>query len=146
GDLLAFPRAQWGTKMIARGLCLLGAVVAMALVAPNVAADTSKPAPVSALLKLVDIPHQQFTLSNGLRVIVHTDRKAPLVAVSVWYGIGSKNEPRGKTGFAHLFEHLMFNGSEHAPGDYFEPLQRIGGTDFNGTTHYDRTNYFETVP
>ena len=77
---------------------------------------------------------------------MHTDRKAPVVAVSVWYGVGSKHEPKGKTGFAHLFEHLMFNGSENAPGDYFEPLQQVGATDFNGTTWLDRTNYFQTVP
>jgi predicted Zn-dependent peptidase len=94
----------------------------------------------------VRIPYQGFTLSNGLRVLVHTDRKAPVVAVSVWYDVGSKQEPAGKTGFAHLFEHLMFNGSENADGDYFEPMQRIGATDLNGTTSYDRTNYFETVP
>lgn len=105
-----------------------------------------KPVPVPALVKQVNIPFQQFTLSNGLRVIVHTDRKAPIVAVSVWYGVGSKDEPKGKTGFAHLFEHLMFNGSENAPGDFFEPLQQIGATDYNGTTSFDRTNYFQNVP
>lgn len=104
------------------------------------------PTPVPDLVARVDIPHEQFTLPNGLRVIVHTDRKAPIVAVSVWYHVGSKDEPAGKTGFAHLFEHLMFNGSEHAPGDYFEPMQQIGATDMNGTTWFDRTNYFETVP
>ncbi|MEH3038178.1 MAG: pitrilysin family protein [Sphingomonas adhaesiva] len=103
-------------------------------------------APVADLVRAVDIPFQQFTLSNGLRVIVHTDRKAPVVAVSVWYDVGSKHEPRGKTGFAHLFEHLMFNGSENAPGDFFEPLEQVGATDVNGTTSFDRTNYFETVP
>ncbi|KAB2847661.1 MAG: insulinase family protein, partial [Sphingopyxis terrae] len=65
---------------------------------------------------------------------------------SVWYRVGSKHEPAGKTGFAHLFEHLMFNGSENSPGDFFEPLQQVGATDFNGTTNTDRTNYFETVP
>ncbi|OYY71599.1 pitrilysin family protein [Sphingomonas sp. 28-63-12] len=104
------------------------------------------PAPVADLIKKVDIAYDQFTLPNGLRVIVHTDRKAPVVAVSVWYNIGSKFEPKGKTGFAHLFEHLMFNGSENAPGDFFEPLKQVGATDLNGTTNYDRTNYFETVP
>lgn len=109
-------------------------------------AASPKPAPVAELVKSVDIPHEQFTLSNGLRVFVHTDRKAPIVAVSVWYHIGSKNEPKGKTGFAHLFEHLMFNGSENAPGDFFEPLRDVGATDFNGTTNFDRTNYFESVP
>ena len=106
----------------------------------------AEPAPVRALVAKVDIPYEQFTLKNGLRVLVHTDRKAPVVAVSVWYHIGSKDEPKGKTGFAHLFEHLMFNGSENSPGDFFEPLQQIGATDYNGTTWFDRTNYFETVP
>jgi zinc protease len=117
--------------------------------APAIAQDkagTDKPIAVSALVKQVNIPHKQFTLKNGLRVIVHTDRKAPVVAVSIWYDIGSKHEPKGKTGFAHLFEHLMFNGSENAPGDFFEPLQQMGATDYNGTTWFDRTNYFQTVP
>ena len=109
-------------------------------------AKVAKPAPVAELVKAVDIPYQSFTLDNGLRVIVHEDRKAPVVAVSVWYRVGSKHEPKGKTGFAHLFEHLMFNGSENAPDDFFEPLQQVGATDFNGTTFLDRTNYFETVP
>lgn len=109
-------------------------------------AAAQEPAPVSELISAVNIPYKEFTLKNGLRVIVHEDRKAPIVAVSVWYNVGSKNEPQGKTGFAHLFEHLMFNGSENAPGDFFEPLQQVGATDFNGTTWFDRTNYFETVP
>jgi predicted Zn-dependent peptidase len=109
-------------------------------------AKTANPAPIADLVKAVDIPYEAFTLDNGLRVIVHEDRKAPVVAVSVWYRVGSKHEPKGKTGFAHLFEHLMFNGSENAPGDFFEPLQQVGATDSNGTTNVDRTNYFETVP
>jgi hypothetical protein len=104
------------------------------------------PAPLADLVKSVNIPYEQFTLPNGLRVLVHTDRKAPVVALSVWYAVGSKNEPKGKTGFAHLFEHLMFNGSEHNKGDFFTPLQNAGATDYNGTTWFDRTNYFETVP
>ena len=103
-------------------------------------------APISELVARVDIPYEQFTLPNGLRVIVHTDRKAPVVAINTWYHVGSKDEPAGKTGFAHLFEHLMFNGSENSPGDFFEPMQVIGATDMNGTTSSDRTNYFETVP
>lgn len=114
--------------------------------AQTAAPKPAKPVPVSELVKAVDIPYQEFTLPNGLRVIVHTDRKAPIVAVSVWYDVGSKHEPKGKTGFAHLFEHLMFNGSENAPDDFFEPLRQVGATDFNGTTSFDRTNYFETVP
>lgn len=125
---------------------LLSAVFALSSLGLVGLASAAEPAPVSELVKLVDIPHSQFTLKNGLRVIVHTDRKSPVVAVSIWYGVGSKHEPKGKTGFAHLFEHLMFNGSENAPGDYFEPLQQVGATDFNGTTWLDRTNYFQTVP
>jgi predicted Zn-dependent peptidase len=121
------------------------ATVAAPITAP-IAAQGPAPAPVSQLVQTVNIPYETFTLANGLRVIVSTDRKAPVVAVSVWYDVGSKHEPRGKTGFAHLFEHLMFNGSENSPGDFFEPLQQIGATDFNGTTWFDRTNYFETVP
>jgi predicted Zn-dependent peptidase len=103
-------------------------------------------APMGSLVRQVAIPHSTFRLKNGLTVIVHEDRKAPVVAVSTWYNVGSKDEPAGKTGFAHLFEHLMFNGSENLPGDYFTYLQQIGATDYNGTTNNDRTNYFETVP
>ncbi len=121
---------------------------ALSFAAPALADDhkTAKPAPVSELVDAVDIPYERFTLDNGLKVLVHTDRKAPIVAVSIWYGVGSANEPKGKTGYAHLFEHIMFNGSENAPGDYFEPLRQIGATDLNGTTWLDRTNYFQTVP
>jgi predicted Zn-dependent peptidase len=119
------------------------AAAAMSAAAPAAAAG---PAPVAQLVRQIDIPYEQFTLDNGLRVVVHEDRKAPVVAISIWYNVGSKDEPKGKTGFAHLFEHLMFNGSENAPGDYFEPLREIGATDFNGTTWFDRTNYFQTVP
>jgi len=127
-----------------KALALAGAA-AVALASPALA-QADRPAPVSTLVKAVDIPYQQFTLPNGLRVIVHTDRKAPIVAVSVWYNVGSTFEPQGRTGFAHLFEHLMFNGSENAPDDFFVPLKSVGATDFNGTTSFDRTNYFETVP
>jgi zinc protease len=94
----------------------------------------------------IDIEYEKFTLDNGLTVVVHEDRKAPIVAVSIWYHVGSKNEPAGKTGFAHLFEHLMFNGSENYDGEYFEPFEQVGATGMNGTTWFDRTNYFETVP
>ncbi|HEX7874964.1 MAG TPA: pitrilysin family protein [Sphingobium sp.] len=109
-------------------------------------ASVAAPAPLSGLVAAVDIPYQQFRLKNGLRVIVHTDRKAPVVAVSIWYHVGSRFEPAGKTGFAHLFEHLMFYGSENADGPFFGRLEDIGATDWNGTTWFDRTNYFETVP
>ena len=94
----------------------------------------------------VDIPYTKFVLDNGLTLIVHEDHKAPIVAVNVWYHVGSKNEQPGKTGFAHLFEHLMFNGTEHYDDDYFKPFDRVGATGMNGTTNADRTNYFEVVP
>ena len=101
---------------------------------------------LKALVAQVKIPYQEFKLANGLTVLVHEDRKAPIVNVTVWYNVGSKDEPKGKTGFAHLFEHLMFNGSENAPNDYFQYLAEMGATDYNGTTWFDRTNYFQTVP
>jgi zinc protease len=101
---------------------------------------------VCAQVSSVDIPYQKFVLDNGLTVIVHEDHKAPIVAVNTWYHVGSKNEKPGKTGFAHLFEHLMFGGSEHAKGRYIDAMERIGATDLNGTTNPDRTNYFEDVP
>ncbi len=94
----------------------------------------------------IDVPYKKFTLSNGLRLIVHEDHKAPIVAVNIWYHVGSKNEVPGKSGFAHLFEHLMFNGSENFNKDYFQALEAIGGTDLNGTTNDDRTNYFQNIP
>jgi predicted Zn-dependent peptidase len=97
-------------------------------------------------VKQVAIPYEFFTLKNGLRVIVHEDRKAPVVGVSIWYNVGSNDEPAGQNGFAHLFEHLMFNGSENAQGDYFAPLREIGATDLNGSTWPDHTNYYQTVP
>ncbi|WP_051881466.1 M16 family metallopeptidase [Parvularcula oceani] len=94
----------------------------------------------------VELPYEEFTLDNGLKVVVHEDRKAPVVAVQVMYGVGSKDEPQGKTGFAHLFEHLMFNGSENFDKDFFVALKDMGATQYNGTTNTDRTNYYETVP
>ena len=114
---------------------------ALGTLAPT-AALAAKPAAATK----VDIPFEQFTLPNGLRVIVHTDRKAPIVAVNIWYHVGSKDEPAGRTGFAHLFEHLMFQSSENHDGEYFEPFKQVGATGQNGTTNTDRTNYFENVP
>lgn len=93
-----------------------------------------------------DIPFTKFTLANGLTLIVHEDKKAPVVAVNVWYHVGSKDEKEGRTGFAHLFEHLMFNGSENYNDDWFKPFDRVGATGINGTTNQDRTNYFQVVP
>ncbi|MBV8896846.1 MAG: insulinase family protein, partial [Acidobacteriaceae bacterium] len=94
----------------------------------------------------LEIPCESFTLDNGLHLVVHEDHKTPIVAINIWYHVGSKNEKAGKTGFAHLFEHLMFGGSEHVEGSYIEAMERIGATDLNGTTSEDRTNYFENVP
>ena len=107
---------------------------------------SAQPPTHSQSLPTVNIPYKKFVLDNGLTVVVHEDRKAPVVAVNVWYKVGSKDEPFGKTGFAHLFEHLMFNGSENFDQDFFVPFLSAGATDMNGTTNNDRTNYFQTVP
>ena len=94
----------------------------------------------------IEIPYRKFTLDNGLTLIVHEDDKAPVVAVNIWYHVGSKNEVPGRTGFAHLFEHLMFQGSENYDDEYLLFLQQLGATNLNATTWFDRTNYFETIP
>ena len=116
--------------------------------ADSAAAPTAIAAPAAGAANLpdIDIPYTRFTLANGLTVIVHEDHKTPVVALNVWYHTGSKNEPAGRHGFAHLFEHLMFEGSLHFDKDYFQALEPAGATDMNGTTNVDRTNYFETVP
>jgi len=93
----------------------------------------------------VNIAFSKHTLDNGLDVLLHEDHDCPIVAVNLWYHVGSKNEKPGKTGFAHLFEHLMFEGSKHHDRGFFEPLQRAGAT-LNGSTNADRTNYWEVVP
>ncbi len=97
-------------------------------------------------LTIPDIPYTKFVLANGLTVLVHEDHKTPVVALDTWYHVASKNEKPGKTGFAHLFEHLMFSGSENFNHTYLNEMIRIGATDLNGTTNTDRTNYFENVP
>src|SRR5512136_1404668 len=118
-------------------MTLVALAAALALAAAPAAAPS---------IETPKIAFQRFVLPNGLVLVVHEDHKAPVVAVNVWYHVGSKNERPGKTGFAHLFEHLMFNGSEHFNDDWFKVLERIGGTDLNGTTNSDRTNYFQNVP
>ena len=115
-----------------RSICVAGTLILFAF---NVAVASE-----------IDIDYTEFTLDNGLRLIVHEDHKAPIVAVNLWYHVGSKNEKAGKTGFAHLFEHLMFNGSENYDDEYFKPFELVGATSMNGTTNFDRTNYFENVP
>ena len=117
-------------------------LLALALSSPAWAAAPT----FSQLTDRVDIPFKKFVLKNGLTLIVHEDHKAPIVCVNVWYHVGSKNERPGKTGFAHLFEHLMFNGSEHFNDDFFKATEKIGATDQNGTTSEDRTDYFQNVP
>jgi zinc protease len=123
-------------------LGLAGAVVTAA----PLAVEAQRSAPAAAHQSPIDIPFKKFVLQNGLTLIVHEDHKAPIVAVNVWYHVGSKNERPGRTGFAHLFEHLMFNGSENHKGEFFAPFEQAGATDQNGTTNEDRTNYFENVP
>ncbi|WP_437510954.1 M16 family metallopeptidase [Sorangium sp. So ce1099] len=124
---------------------------APASAAPGAAAaqPATKPgatAPASASVSVM-IPVEKYTLQNGLEVVLHEDRRTPVVAVNVWYHVGSKDEPKGKNGFAHLFEHLMFQGSKNVGEDmFFKYLERAGASERNGTTNADRTNYFETVP
>jgi len=115
-----------------------------ALVPVGVVAQQA-PVPLAELVSQVNIPYARFQLKNGLTVLVHTDRKAPIVGVTTYYRVGSKHEPRGKTGFAHLYEHLFFGGSENVP-NFDEPLEAAGSDSTNGSTWYDRTNYVETVP
>ncbi|MFT3807094.1 M16 family metallopeptidase [Arenimonas sp.] len=121
--------------------------VCLALAPAITSAQSAKPVAASELARSVNIPYEAFTLDNGLRVVVHTDRKVPVVAIQAWYNVGSKDEPKGKTGYAHLFEHIgLFNPTENLPGGLMEPLRAMGATDWNGTTWFDRTNFFQTVP
>jgi zinc protease len=102
--------------------------------------------PTAPKLDVVDLSVDKFQLDNGLTVVVHEDHKAPVVHVAIWYHIGSADEPEGKTGFAHLFEHLMYSGSENHKTGFFKPFELVGATDQNGSTWFDRTNYFQSVP
>src|SRR5213075_2115767 len=112
------------------------------------AQDAPKPTPLTPVPKAknqINIPYEKYTLPNGLTVILSQDKSAPTVAVDIAYHVGSKNEVPGRTGFAHLFEHLMFEGSQHHDKGYFPPLQGAGGS-LNGSTNADRTNYWEVLP
>ena len=139
----------WTTRVT-----LLALLVFLLKPAPTAAqTETPQPKPkptVAAASKttipIPDIPYTKYVLPNGLTLLVHEDHKAPIVAVNTWYHVGSKNERPGKTGFAHLFEHLMFSGSQNFDYTYINAMERIGATDLNGTTNNDRTNYFENVP
>ena len=124
-------------------------LAAALLLATSVTAAHAAPAKATAStpdIPIPDIKYTKFTLKNGLTVLVHEDRKTPVVAINTWYHVGSKNEKPGKTGFAHLFEHLMFSGSDNFNKTYLNAMERIGATDLNGTTNTDRTNYFQNVP
>jgi zinc protease len=135
---VALLRGIFVLPLLLRAALLLSSIALIEL-PPPLTAQTTAPA-------TLDIPFHRFVLPNGLTLIVHEDHKAPIVAVNVWYHVGSKNERPGRTGFAHLFEHLMFNGTENFDKDFFGPLEQAGATDMNGTTNEDRTNYFENVP
>ena len=122
-----------------------GAAVCAALLAVVVSLPLAGQA--QAKLKVPELKFEKYTLPNGLEVILREDHRLPLVAVDLWYHVGPVNEKIGRTGFAHLFEHMMFEGSEHVGEKaHFKYLEGAGATDINGTTSYDRTNYFETVP
>ena len=133
------------TLPLAAALALAGCATTAPLKPQNAAAPLAANAGLAALVDQVQIPFETFTLPNGLTTIVHTDRKAPIVGITVYYRVGSKHEPRGRTGFAHLFEHLMFGGSENVE-NFDIPLEAAGSTPTNGSTYFDRTNYVETVP
>src|SRR6187455_2462553 len=94
----------------------------------------------------LQVPYQQFKLANGLNVILHRDTSVPVVAVNLWYHVGSANERAGRTGFAHLFEHVMFEGSMHVPEGSFDTWLEAAGANNNGSTSTDRTNYYIDLP
>ncbi|GGY29361.1 zinc protease [Rhodanobacter panaciterrae] len=128
--------------LLIAGLLTLTVGAPLALASP----ETATIAATATTQQIPELAYDRFVLPNGLTVVVHEDHKAPVVAVSIWYHVGSSYEPAHKTGFAHLFEHLMFQGSENHKDEFFKPFELAGATDQNGTTWLDRTNYFETVP
>ncbi|MQA28476.1 MAG: insulinase family protein [Luteitalea sp.] len=131
-------------------LCLALATGAISLAgqAPRVVPPAAPPTAARAAFErsAFEIKHQKFVLDNGLTLLVHEDHSVPVVGVNLWYHVGSRNEQRGKTGFAHLFEHFFFNGSEHYPRGFREAMDDLGAANRNGTTDTDRTNFFEDVP
>jgi len=133
-------------RILAAMAFLVGSFIAAGAQSNPVPAPKPATAVAGVDIPIPDIPYTKFVLKNGLTVLVHEDHKLPIVAVNTWYHVGSKNEKRGKTGFAHLFEHLMFSGSENFNYTYLSAMQKIGATNLNGTTNNDRTNYFENVP
>src|SRR5580700_3272839 len=138
-------------------LCLSVTVAAVSVISQDTAKKTppkkppvkaaSAKADESASIALPTIKFEKYTLPNGLVVILSEDHRLPLVATNIWYHVGPANELPGRTGFAHLFEHMMFEGSKHVPGNsHIRFLEGAGASDLNGTTDFDRTNYFETLP
>ncbi|HEX8879259.1 MAG TPA: insulinase family protein, partial [Candidatus Acidoferrum sp.] len=153
-------------KAYCKGVLLLGAAAFLVFAIPSTgqkapaahasapaakkapaASQTNKPMPKPASLQVPQIKFEKYKLPNGLDVILSEDHRLPMVAVNLWYHVGPANELPGRTGFAHLFEHMMFEGSRHVPGNaHFQLLEGAGASDINGTTDFDRTNYFETLP
>jgi zinc protease len=128
--------AAWAVPMLVPGLMACGG-----------RSDPASPGAASSGQDIPTIAFEKYTLANGLEVILSEDHRLPLVAVNLWYHVGPANEEPGRTGFAHLFEHMMFQGSKHVPGDqHFKRLEGAGASSINGTTDFDRTNYFQTVP
>ena len=136
------PRS-WSALVLALSL---GSVAAASTTAQATTGRKTATFPAAPAMQPIPISHERFVLPNGLTVIVHEDHKTPIVAVGVWYHVGSANEVPGRTGFAHLFEHLMFNGSEHADTDWFEEMNEVGASSMNGSTDFDSTKYFQVVP
>jgi zinc protease len=134
------------SKQHVRALVLL-LVATAALTACTDRQPAAGAARTAASSDIPKIDFEKYTLPNGLDVILSEDHRLPLVAVNLWYHVGPANEAAGRTGFAHLFEHMMFQGSKHVPGDkHFRTVEGAGGSNINGTTDFDRTNYFETLP
>jgi zinc protease len=129
------------TRLLSRAVL----ATSLAFLSLQLGAHAAEPVTRTAIT-IPDIPYTKFVLKNGLTVLVHEDHKTPVVAVNTWYHVGSKNEKPGKTGFAHLFEHLMFSGSDNFNKTYINALESIGATSLNGTTNNDRTNFFQNVP
>ena len=139
---MTFIRTPRGLRRAAAALAMAGALAIAACGGGQAPAPAAPPAPTVPKLTF-----EKYTLPNGLDVILSQDKRLPLVSVNLWYHVGPANEEAGRTGFAHLFEHMMFQGSKHVPPDtHFKFLESAGASEVNGTTDFDRTNYFETLP
>jgi zinc protease len=145
GGCSKFRRMRNAPVTLAAAAIVLGSC-ALSVHSAHAAPAATRAAPAKAPEAATNIVFEKFKLANGLTVILHSDRSLPLVAVNVWYHVGPANEPAHRSGFAHLFEHLMFEGSKHVGHEFDRILESIGATNSNGTTSWDRTNYFETAP